>query len=503
MVEPSSGALGAAAHPSLQRDYLALTERFKALWTFQQFLKGIQQTFLGESPDLAIDFNGIYERLRGIPDRLASGEPAARIAEIADRLETELALAARDLTLRDRAVSPSLVRRFFEKVRPQGEQILGNLLRFYFSQPILDGDLADKIDFLATQAAALPGGDGHTARPLAEIVAFFEKALGDCPWATRGEADAEGTIASLDLLSERIDAARDFDELVSDRLLEDLRQLKSSIGTTRSNPRVLAAMSVCNVKTRSIFQRLFAAEKGRIQDAVERIDELERELAQGSARPVPGDFDRLRSTRRDFDLREAESRLRARDVVALKSTVRELLEKFNLNDLDPEEIEEAVELEAEETHMDAVSAENRIVQGGFHKILAAVEIGDGSFQEVARLGLDPREIRIARELLSSGQRPGSETDASVLEAAALRLACEEGSARLRQARKMGRGSEGLLPDLRESLLLAAEIDRRLAATLSDTGTNLTGEERPSVLRARYRLLRAYADLWVLLDDAGA
>ena len=59
----------------------------------------------------------------------------------------------RELRDVDRKISPSFVRRFFEKVRPQDEKIAFYLLRFYFSQPDVDEDVVDKVDFLATVAA--------------------------------------------------------------------------------------------------------------------------------------------------------------------------------------------------------------------------------------------------------------------------------------------------------------------------------------------------------------
>ena len=60
------------------------------------------------------------------------------------------------------------MRRFFEKVQPQDEKIAFHLLRFYFSQPDVDEDVVDKVDFLATVVAAGPAAtdaDGRAPAP--------------------------------------------------------------------------------------------------------------------------------------------------------------------------------------------------------------------------------------------------------------------------------------------------------------------------------------------------
>src|SRR5215831_19027451 len=124
----------------LHRGYIRLTERFKANWTFHQFLRGVHQTFLGEPPAYKIDFNAIYDRLREIAGEVSSVAPTDALKDKFDQIDAELTLASRTLRLCDRALSPSLVRRFFDKVRPQDEKIVYHLLRFYFAQPELDED---------------------------------------------------------------------------------------------------------------------------------------------------------------------------------------------------------------------------------------------------------------------------------------------------------------------------------------------------------------------------
>ncbi len=140
----------------LHEDYIRLTERFKALWTFHQFLRGVQKTFFASEPSYALDFGKLYDDVRAVAGTIDTTSPekvAPRLRELAERLDA----FSRKLREADRHISPSYVRRFFEKVQPQDEKIAFHLLRFYFSQPDVDEDVVDKVDFLATVVAAGPG----------------------------------------------------------------------------------------------------------------------------------------------------------------------------------------------------------------------------------------------------------------------------------------------------------------------------------------------------------
>ncbi|MGH3090458.1 MAG: hypothetical protein ACRDSJ_24525, partial [Rubrobacteraceae bacterium] len=148
----------------LHEDYIRLTERFKALWTFNQFLRGVYKTFFSSEPAYQVDFNALYDEVKGFSGQINTAQPEA-LAPRMDELSEKLGAVSRALREVDRKVSPSLVRRFFEKVRPQDEKIAFHLLRFYFSQPDVDEDVVDKVDFLATVAAA---GQPDPAAPAAK-----------------------------------------------------------------------------------------------------------------------------------------------------------------------------------------------------------------------------------------------------------------------------------------------------------------------------------------------
>jgi hypothetical protein len=476
--------------------YIRLTEKFKALWTFHQFLKGVHQTFLGDLPPYDLDFNGVYDRLREISSAITAPSASGSVRDRIDRIDTELSLATRTLRLSERSLAPSLLRRFFEKVKPQDPKIVYHLLRFYFSQPELDDDTADKLDFLVTIAAARPESGGSQPRDRDDAERLFEAIVAGCSWPSVDRDEAAALVTAMDELADDVAQCRSFEDLVRERRVENIRTIKRRLGFALSNPRVLASVGLANVRTRSVFHRFFEEERRRIQEASERIDDLEREIA--TAGPVPPEFERFRESRREFERLQEEANVRAGDILALKHRISDVLERFDLRRIDTEEIDDALEIDDAASSPSSAESAGALRQA-VDNVLAAVEMESGSLGEVGNLGLDSWEIRAARRAIADHGRAISERDALLLEAAALRVRAEEDSGHWTRAKKMGRPLPPLRAHSRETLRLAAETDRRLAALIHEAGEESLPEELKALGRSRFRLLHAYSGLWLLHD----
>jgi hypothetical protein len=292
--------------------------------------------------------------------------------------------------------------------------------------------------------------------------------------------------------------ARSFEDLVRERRVENLRTIKRRLGFALANPRVLASIGIANVRTRSVFRRFFEEERRRIQEAAERIANLEREASH--AGPLPPEFGHFRDFRREFDRLEEEANVRAGDLLAMKRRVTDLLKKFDLRQIDTEEIDDALEIDDDAPAAPAEEAATTFLRQAIDKLLAAVEMGDGSLKEIAHLGLESWEVRSAKRAIAADGRPLSDRDALLLEGAALRLRAEEISARWARARKMGRAMPPLLAEASETLALAADADRRFAGLIDEAGEESVPEEVKALVRSRFRLLHAYSELWLLRDS---
>ena len=486
---------------SLHGAYIRLTEKFKALWTFHQFLKGVHKNFLGDAPTYDIDFNALYEELRTLSTRISAEAGSGLIRDDLDRIDTELALVSRQLRLSDKAVSPSLVRRFFQKLRTEDEKIVYNLLRFYFLQPELDEDLADKIDFLITLAATHPGGEGIVPRPRTDVLRIFEAVVSHCTWPATGTDEVNALVAAMDELAEDVSKAKSFEALTSEKLVENIRTIKRRLGYALANPQVLASVAIGNVRTKEVFRRRLEEERERIREAGERIASLEQEFARTGRKDLPDEFRRFRDNHDEFQRLTEESNLRSTHVLAVMKSITDVLSKFDLGEIELEEIDDALEIPdaPPEVEVEIGADQPEGLRNSVQKILAAVEMSDGGFKEIANLGLEPWEVRCAKSAIALGGRPASERDELLLEGAALRTKAEEEAARWTQNKRMGSPLGTLRIEAEETLGLAGTIDHRFAALIRDAADGSMPEEMGSLVRSRFRLLRAYSTLWLLHD----
>lgn len=491
----------------LHEDYIRLTERFKASWTFHQFLRGVQKTFFASEPGYALDFGKLYDDVRAAASAIDTTSPekvAPRIRELSERLDA----FGRKLREADRHVSPSYVRRFFEKVQPQDEKIAFHLLRFYFSQPDVDEDVIDKVDFLATVVAAGErAADSESPRPRPDLKKFFESATATSVWPRLDGTAAPAVAQAFEDVGAEMARAQEFEDLVTARLLDNVRTLKHRVSSGLANPDVLAAVARCNLRTRSVFHRLYEREEQRLDDATNRIGELEKELARGGLdTPSAEEFRKFRESRERFERQSQEGNVKALQVVELKSAIGEVLGRFELAGLAAEDIDEALGLVEE---VESEATEEAFWKPYLDRILGAVELyddGTGPLRPgiagLANLRLEPWELKAARRTVAAGGEPPTDRDRTLLRAVALRLKAEEESETLRAAAGMSPSPETLRA-ARATLGRAPMVEAALSAVIDEAEAVSFSEEIRAWTRTRFRLLRATSDLWLMQDSPKA
>ena len=490
----------------LHEDYIRLTERFKACWTFHQFLRGVQKTFFASEPAYALDFGRLYDDVRGVAGAIDTTSPekvAPRLRELSDRLDG----FGRKLRDADRHISPSYVRRFFEKVQPQDEKIAFHLLRFYFSQPDADDDVVDKVDFLATVVASgQRAADVESPRPRPDLRKFFESATAASVWPRLDSTAAPAIVRAFDDLASDMTRAQEFEDLVTARLLNNVRSLKRRVASGLGNAEVLAAVAQCNLRTRSVFHRLYEREERRLEEATDRIGELERELARGGLEtPSSEEFRKFRESRDRYERQSREGNIRVLHVVELKEAIGGVLGRFDLAGLEAEDIDEALGLVEE---VESEAGEEAFWEPYLDRILGAVEVyddGTGPLRiEIAglqNLRLEPWELKAARRTVASGGTSSNERDRTLLKSVALRLKAEEEIEGIRAAVASDAAVPAeLLRSARATLGRAPLLDAALTAVIDEAEAVSSSEEIRSWTRTRFRLLRATSDLWLMQDS---
>jgi hypothetical protein len=486
----------------LHEDYIRLTERFKALWTFHQFLRGVQKAFFASEPSYALDFSKLYDDVRAVAGAIDTTSPekvAPRIRELSERLDT----FSRKLREADRHISPSYVRRFFEKVQPQDEKIAFHLLRFYFSQPDVDEDVVDKVDFLATVVAAGGGSDAAAGRPRPDVRKFFESATATSVWPRIDAASAPTIARAFDELAADMARAQEFEDLVTARLLNNVRALKRRVASGLANPEVLSAVATCNLRTRSVFHRLYEREEQRLEEATERIGDLEKELTRGGLEvPTADEFRKFHESRQRFERQSRESNLKALQVVELKEAIGDVLGRFELAGLAAEDIDEALNLVEE---VESEADDDEFWKPYLDRVLGAVELyddGTGPLKTdlagLENLRLEPWELKAARRAVAAGGEAPTERERILLRAAALRLKAEEETETLRAGTPVAPSADTLRA-ARATLGRVWLLDAALSSVIDEAEAVSSFEEIRSWTRTRFRLLRATADLWLMQD----
>ena len=484
-----------SADPSqhFERDYIRLTERFKALSTFSQFLQGIHRAFLPGSAEPAPDLGPLYEEVKALPGRIREDPPDSvreRIRDIEARLET----AAVGLRDSDMALSPSLTRRFFEKVRPADDRIPFYLLLFYLTRTDKDEDLLDKVDYLVTAAAAGSAAPGTLAvRSREEIRALFEKLL-DGTEAASIDAEVTAQIAgAFDELASQIAATADFAGLAEEGRIESLRTLKRQLARGQVQPEILTAVAACNLTARAVFQRLYEKERNALRETSERIDELERRagaLDVGSAALVR----RFRDSGRTVESQEAEGSLRWRQLLELHEAAAAALNVLHGWIPDSRAIVEEGSPEAERPLREE---DERFWKPCLRRLREAVD--PAGRDALPDCHLEPWEADAA--VRSSSSSLLSKAESVVLYAAALRVKAESET----EAARRREGPEvpaDVLEQARETLAHVTELDHVFAELVGAqvfSGAKDEDEDVRQWMRTRLRLIQAAAALWLELD----
>ena len=467
-----------------ERDYIRLTERFKAVSTFGQFLQGVHRAFLSLLGGHSLELESLYGEVKALSGRLDE-EPPERVAELIRALDAKLDSAARELRTEDMNLSPSLTRRYFERVRPADARIPFYLLRFYMSQSEVDESMLDKVDYLATVAAA--GGSDHAAaaaRSREDVRELFVRLLGGAAPSPVDDEVAPEIARAFDELASRIGATTEFADLAGQGLLEELRTLKRRAARGLAHPEILTAVVSCNLTARSVFRRLYEKEERALSEASDRITELE-----SRAGPMELETEaavrRFRESRSAVDSQAAEGTIRWRQFLDLQQSASAALKALGREEPEPREPTGNV---AEEERQ--VREADPFWGSCFRRFLGSVEDSQGENLETWERDAAMRSI---------DPEPLSKSENALFSAAALRVKAESETGSVRGYRD-SEVPPDLVAEARATLAHVGEVDQTLGElAAAPSAFSEMREENRHWMRTRLRLLHAASALWLELD----
>ncbi len=529
----------------LHAAYTRLTDKFKTLWTFHQFLQGIHKNFMGDAPGYQVDFQAQYDQIKNVTS-IMTFQPPPVVLDTINRLDSQLEAILHKQSEADKKVAPNLVRRFFEKVRTEDEKLLMTILRFYFSNKFFSRDMLDKVDFLITLVGARRSIDD--GRYLARFPIELQKLFGGFLALSRRQpadsADVERRVAELIELKTQIETCSRFEDLSEKKLLEKLRKVKHELGPTYFNVDVLSAILEANLAAKNKFIALYDEEEQRILDSSRQLLEMEKEIENNprfKGEELQEEFRKFRQYKEEFEKSQKDGAgVRHGEVTRLAESIDQLLAKLqlpqdpgkkpasagddtasrrqgpamSLSGAMPGMVSSVLSSAGGQGQLDrsrAVLTTDALLGEQASKILYSVELidsGTGSgkaayHRSLGRLRLEPWEVRAARRI-SSGEISADEISKSkellFFEAAALRTRIDEEA----QAIKGG-PNEGLaatvtdekLAECARCLMRAQEVDRRFRMAIEEATGYAPPEKLNELHRSRFRLLRAFSGLWLL------
>lgn len=311
--------------------YTGLSDRFRSLWTFYQFLGGVfKHQDRGELP-YRYDFQALYQEVQEIMPRVGR-ETDSSIEKDLDRLGRELETIHARLANIENEFQPSLLRRFFDHLKRQDQKILIALVKFYLQLSPLEEDGLDKLDMLLTRLAEIPLDDGRVSqREPSELRTSFERLAEFAGLPTIPAEDEAPLMDAVTEIRAEFRSINTFEDLLESRIYDRFRDLKHRLGKSFLHPPLLAEIISTNIEAKNRFHDLYQEEEVRILEDTNRIFEIERylernpELAHTELRRQIETFRRFRIR---FDSGRREDNVKREDIQDLRHAMEQVLELF-------------------------------------------------------------------------------------------------------------------------------------------------------------------------------
>jgi len=535
----------------LSERYTDLSDRFRSLWTFFQFLAGVYKHRGEESIPYEYDFQALYQRIQNLVAQISGNVDKSVLTEF-ETIERELERNQRELENLERDFGPSYLRRFFDHLKRQDEKILFALVKFYLMSRHLEQETFDKLDILLTRLAEAPSEGGNLQQRAApELLSTFKRLAQFAGLDPLPSAEEKPLVEAVIALRDEFERIGDFDTLVQSRVYDRLRGFKTRIGRAFLHPPILVEITAANIAARNRFRELFDIEERQLLEGTNRIFDIERYLKKNpgiATDEIKEKIEIFRQTRVKFENARRQHNVKRSDILDLRQSMHEVLAHFESTASDIlgtngetqspagrpgiraeelDEIEETPTVPEREilafdepsvardpdeppiTSITDLLPSDPLLNEVLHKIMFALELvvwdrtPDQVIEapEIKSLGLESWEVEIYRNLVELQTEEDNEQrhlHQFFLTSAALRVKMEEERReidRLASSSKPERLFE-MLESSASSLDRAREVERRFLWFIDDMVYRAETESLEQVYRSRFRFLYAFAGLWL-------
>jgi hypothetical protein len=505
----------------LHRRYSDISHRFRAGWTFHQFLQSLGKSTLREvDGDFSSDFQTLYAGLKEVSQNLnaSEGERIRGRLEGIDRRLTELMATLDD---EDNRVPPDLLRQFFRRVKTYDEKILTQLVKFYIY--VQRGgpwapDRLDKADFLLARLSEQE--DERTS----EVVLADGPRLGEIfrgLWALLGAEDPEPEVilerrGAVDALRAELMRTDSLDRLNESSLVRRFRDLKHDLGLLFFEPTLLLALQETNLALKNRIHKLYHQEERRIVAEYQRIFELEREVPVD--RELDSELAEFRKEIERFEHKLQSQEFKLEDIAQIRQRVRTLLPRLTAGRTEPLVAPDGRRVDTMTTGEHILNASARASEVAltahedllgeyYRRVLDALRETNPETQpervvlvpEIFPLRLEPREVAAYRRLYGRKSHD-RELEQFVLEAAALRVRVNEEAQEITSIldETSITGDSPIYARARLTARLADSYLWRFSHLISQAMLGNDAQEIRLLEVLRMRLMRDYSGLWLLI-----
>jgi len=528
--------------------YTILSDRFRSLWTFYQFLNGVLK-HLDEGPmPYTYDFQGLHRHLQDLVHTVGIETNVKASTEL-DQVERELDRIHRELSKVEGELAPSVLRKFFDHIKRQDEMVLCALIKFYLLYKHFEQDTLDKLDILFTRLAEAPAQDDRAvARDPEDLRRTFQKLseftnLPDIPPAEL----APLVEAVLSIRTELLEI-EGYADLVESKVYERYRRLKQRLGKTALHPELLIEIATTNIAAKNRFKELFEAEEKKVVEKTNRIYEIERYLSQHpelANNELQQQLEDFRHFRIRYESGRRKENVKRDDITEMTRAMQAVLDEFDPaarhskaapaqhpdpgpftappdrapvasvsqagDGLAPDLLVDGVADDArpENTSITNLLPPDPLLNESLHAIMFALEMVVWDRQpahvieapEIRNLKLEAWEAESYRKLAEGRAEKGTsdwELFRFFITSAALRVKMEEEAAEIDRLEASGATDRlfEILERSAQSLERARDTEHRFQWFIDDMLFRGHTHRLEQVYRSRFRFLHSYSGLWL-------
>jgi hypothetical protein len=504
---------------ALHRRYSDTSHRFRAAWTFHQFLQSLSKGAPAREDTLSSAFQTIYAELKEISQGLNVQE-SDRVGAKLEQIDRRLGQLIDTLDAEDTRVAPYFVRQFFRRVKTYDEKILTQLVKFYLYAQKADHwppERLDKIDFLLARLSEEE--DFQTGEPqlrdhrrLSEIFQGLWSLLGLYPPAP---AVMEAKRQEIEGVRAQIPQVESLEQLSELALIRRYRSIKHELGNLFFEPGLLLLLQETNLALKGCVQSLYSREEGRIVAEYQRVFELEREV------PVSGDLEHeliaFRQEIERFEEQLQSQELKLEDLAQIRQRVRALLPRLHSAGRGgsdkpttpramPMDSGDYIIVAAEAAAESPLAEQEELLGEYFRRIVGSLRDIDPELHpdrvisrpEIFPYRLEPREV-VAYRRLYGRSNCDRELEKFLLEAAALRLRVNEEAQEISGLldETSVTGDSIVYARARWTARTADAYLWRFNHVLNEAVLAGSANEARQIQLLRMRLMRDYSGLWLL------